>query len=358
MKSNKKRLLVLSFIIIVLTGLIIFSYNDDYIYKNTIMKINKKEILKESSDTNTLGLEEKYYQKAITGVITNGKDKGNKKTLQYEETYSSVITEKYSVGDKVFISNNNIDGLKRDTYIAILIAIFVISIFIVGNFRGLLALVSVIINTTIFCLSLDLYFKGVNLLFLCSIEAIIFTILSLILAGGRNRKTYTAIISTLVSLIVLFIMSILVIKFTNYKGINFNEISFLTVPFKDVIIVELLIGGLGAIMDVSITMSASIAELILKDKNISIQSLKKSGKDIGKDIMSTMINVLFFTYLCSGLPVFVLAFRNGFSFYNYITTNFSLELARFLVGSIGILLAIPISQFIAIKYLRRGDVHE
>jgi uncharacterized membrane protein len=59
-----------------------------------------------------------------------------------------------------------------------------------------------------------------------------------------------------------------------------------------------------------------------------------------------------------GLPVFVLAFRNGFSFYNYITTNFSLELARFLVGSIGILLAIPISQFIAIKYLRRGDDNE
>lgn len=358
MKNKKKRLLALLFIIIVFTGLIIFSYKDDYIYKGTIMRITKIETLENSSNTNTLGLEEKYYQKEITGIITNGKDKGTQKVLEYEESYSSVVTEKYSVGDKVFISNDNIDGLKRDTYIAIMISIFVVSIFIVGNYRGLLALVSVILNTIIFCISLDLYFKGINLLFLCTIEAVLFTILSLILAGGRNRKTYAAIVSTLASLAVLFIMSILVISFTDYKGINFNEISFLTVPFKDVIIVELMIGGLGAIMDVAITMSASISELIEKNSQISVNSLRKSGKDIGKDIMSTMINVLFFTYLCSGLPVFVLAFRNGFSFYNYITTNFSLELARFLVGSIGILLTIPISKYIAIKYLRRGDVNE
>jgi uncharacterized membrane protein len=296
--KNKKRLITLLFIITSFLGLIIFSYNDDYIYKDTIMKITKIEITKQSSSTNTLGLEEKYYQKEMIGIISNGKDKGEKKVLEYEETYSSIVTEKYNVGDKVFISNNNIDGLKRDSYIATMISIFVISIFIVGNFRGLLAIVSVILNTTIFCLGLNLYFKGANLLILCIIETIIFTVLSLLLAGGRNRKTYTAIVSTLVALLALFIMSILVIKFTDYKGINFNEISFLTVPFKDVIIAELMIGGLGAIMDVAITMSASISELIEKDNKISNKSLEKSGKDIGKDIMSTMINVLFFTYLC------------------------------------------------------------
>ena len=78
------------------------------------------------------------------------------------------------------------------------------------------------------------------------------------------------------------------------------------------------------------------------------------AKEIGKDIMSTMSNVLFFTYLCAGLPIFVLALRNGFTIFNYITTNFSLELSRFLVGSIGIVLTIPISAFISIKLMKRG----
>lgn len=55
-------------------------------------------------------------------------------------------------------------------------------------------------------------------------------------------------------------------------------------------------------MDVAITISSSISELIQK---IIIYLLKfeKSAREIGKDIMSTMSNVLFFTYLCSGLPI-------------------------------------------------------
>ena len=128
---------------------------------------------------------------------------------------------------------------------------------------------------------------------------------------------------------------------------NLNEATRQILP-------ELLIGSVGAIMDVAITISSSIAELIEKNNKISVKSLNKSAKEIGKDIMSTMSNVLFFTYLCAGLPIFVLALRNGFTIFNYITTNFSLELSRFLVGSIGIVLTIPISAFISIKLMKRG----
>ena len=111
-------------------------------------------------------------------------------------------------------------------------------------------------------------------------------------------------------------------------------------------------------MDVAITMSSSIAELIEKNKKIKIKNLKASAKEIGKDIMSTMTNVLFFTYLCAGLPIFVLKIRNGFSMYNYITSNLSLELTRFLTGSIGIIMTIPISSYIAIKTFKKGEKYE
>ncbi len=67
-----------------------------------------------------MGLKEKYYYKRITGVITNGKNRGRSKSISYEESFSSVVTDKYKVGDKVFIKNDSIDGLKRDIYIAVL----------------------------------------------------------------------------------------------------------------------------------------------------------------------------------------------------------------------------------------------
>ena len=183
---------------------------------------------------------------------------------------------------------------------------------------------------------------------------IIFSIISLILASGFNKKTLSAIISVIISTLVMLITIVIIINFTGYKGINFNELSFLTVPIEDIILPELLIGSTGAIMDVAITISASISELIQKDNNISVKNLKKSAREIGKDIMSTMSNVLFFTYLCSGLPIFVLALRNGFSMYNYISSNFTLELTRFLIGSIGIVLTIPVSAYISIKFMKRG----
>lgn len=351
---NKKKLILILLIIVGIISLI-FIYNDDFLYKNNIMKITKIETKNIDESENTLGLKEKYYYKDITGTITNGKDKGKTKTIEYEETYSSVVTDKYRTGDKVFIIHNSIDGLKRDFYVAILLFIFIISIYIVGEKKGLLSIVSVVLNSIIFYLGLSLYFKGLNILILCIIESIIFSILSLFIAGGINKKTMSAIISVIVSTIILLLMMLIVVKITNYSGVSFNELSFLTVPPEDIILPELLIGSLGAVMDVCITMSSSISELIDKDKNISVKNLNISSKQIGKDIMSTMTNVLFFTYLCAGLPIFVLAIRNGYTIYNYITSNFSLELSRFLVGSIGIVMSIPISTFISIKIFKRGE---
>ncbi len=333
---------------------IFFVYHDDFLYSKEIMKITSIKTEKIDESQNAFGLKEKYYYQKIKGVITNGKNKGKTKTIEYEETYSSVVTDKYRVNDKVFISDHDIDGLKRDIYIVILFIIFIALLYLIGKYKGLLSLLSVVLNFIIFCIGIDLYFKGINLLLLCIVESILFSILSLFIAGGINKKTISAIISVMVSVITLLVLLLIVVYTTNYSGIYFNELSFLTVPPEDILIPELFIGTIGAIMDVAITISSAISELIEKNKNISTYNLNKSSKQIGKDIMSTMSNVLFFTYLCGGLPIFVLAFRNGYSIYNYITTNFTLELTRFLVGSIGIVMTIPISSFISIKIFKRG----
>lgn len=359
LKKIKKVNIICFIIIITLSiSMIAFTKLNDNLYHNTIMKIEKIETTTKDTSSNQLGLIETYYQRKITGTITNGKDKGKKKTIEYEETFSSVVTEKYRVNDKVFIKNNTIEGLKRDTYLAFTFSIFLISIFLVGNFRGCLAIISVIFNTLIFYFGLDLYFKGVNLLLLCLIESLIFTTISLIIASGINKKTFTAIISVIISMFILLALTLTVIKTTNYSGISFNDMSFLTVPVEDVFKAEIMIGGLGAIMDIAITFSSAISELIEKNNKITKKALIESGRKIGKDVMSTMINVLFFTYLCSGLPVFTLAIRNGFTLHNYLMSNLSLEMTRFLVGSIGIIITIPVSLFVAIKIFKRGEIDE
>ena len=348
---NRKWLKIL-FLCIISFFILLFVFHDDFLYHDTIMKITDIQLIQEDTSMNSIGIQEKYRSLKITGILLNTKDKGKRKSVTYEESFSSVITDMYHVGDKVFIENNGIKGLKRDFYVCLMVLTFIITLYIVGEKKGLLSIVSVIINSIIFYVGLLLYFKGINLLLLCFFESILFSVISILIAGGYNKKTIAAILSTVLTSFFVLILLLIVVKMTNYSGINFNELSYLTVPIEHIVIPELFIGILGASMDVAITISSSVSELIEKDPKITSEALYKSSKEIGKDIMSTMSNVLFFTYICAGIPIFILALRNGFSFYNYLSTNFSLEISRFLVGSIGIVLTIPVTTFVAIKLFK------
>lgn len=106
-------------------------------------------------------------------------------------------------------------------------------------------------------------------------------------------------------------------------------------------------------MDISISISSSLNELVEKDNKITASALYKSGVAIGKDIMSTMINVLFFTYICSVIPNLTIYFRNGVELNTLINEYISLEMTRALTGAIGITITIPIAIGITILLYKR-----
>ena len=65
----------------------------------------------------------------------------------------------------------------------------------------------------------------------------------------------------------------------------------------DIFWTDIMLTGLGAIMDVAVTISAATGEIVRKNPDVSLRKLIHSGREIGYDIMGTMINVLPF---CSG----------------------------------------------------------
>ena len=78
MSSKKKLISIIIFLISII--ILIFVYNDDFLYSKQIVKITKIDTISEETSQNSLGLEEKYYMRKITGIITNGKQKGKEKT--------------------------------------------------------------------------------------------------------------------------------------------------------------------------------------------------------------------------------------------------------------------------------------
>ncbi len=162
MSSKKKLISIIIFLISII--ILIFVYNDDFLYSKQIIKITKIDTISEETSQNSLGLEEKYYVRKITGIITNGKQKGKEKIISYDESYSSVVTDKYKVNDKILLDASGIE-LKRDFYLTLMIVIFLNLLYIVGSYKGLLSVLSVVLNLVIFYIGLALYFKGINLFY-------------------------------------------------------------------------------------------------------------------------------------------------------------------------------------------------
>lgn len=115
----------------------------------------------------------------------------------------------------------------------------------------------------------------------------------------------------------------------------------------DIFWADIMLTGLGAIMDVTVTISAAVGEIVRKNPSVSLRRLIHSGREIGYDIMGTMINVLLFVLASGMIPMFILKMNNDISFITIVRYHIPYDICRFLIESIGIVLAIPVSVFIA-----------
>lgn len=95
-------------------------------------------------------------------------------------------------------------------------------------------------------------------------------------------------------------------------------------------------------------MNTAVSELVATTAQLSFRSVISSLLEIGHDIMGTMVSVLFFSYLSGSFPLIVLKVSNDYNFSTIVSVDYIFDIIRFLVGSIGIVLSIPVSGLIAI----------
>lgn len=316
--------------------------------------------------TDRHGNKDTLFKQNITAVLKNGVEKGQQIHLINEFSSSGAYDQEYRTGNELFVSIDtnsadtpNLTGIitdvKRDKHALIIAWIFLFALLIVGRRQGLFAIISFVINVLILSFALDIYVKHshISLLVICGVCILLFTVISLVFVSGFNEKTYSAIVATLIGTFASLAIAFFVFWITSDNGLRYEEMQFVTRPYRLVFIGGLFIGSLGAIMDIAITLSSSIFALYEKDQTLSIKALRDSGLDIGRDIMGTITNILFLAYICGSLPMLILAFKNatplGFTF----SMNLSLEVARALAGGIGIVLTIPIAVYTSIFFINR-----
>ena len=356
--KNKNLKIKILILIIFSTLALVFVYNDHALYKTPILKVESVDSKIKDSDM----FREKYYDQHIEGTIKNGKYKGLKIDFKNTVATSGVYGEIVKKGDELFVGINGdgssiteLIGVKRDKYLMILFVMFVDLMIIAAGRKGVKTLISFVVNVIISAVAILIFekkFNTTNLLLLYFIVSILFIVFSLLLTNKRSKKTLSAIISAIVSLLVSFALSFILIKI--YK----EEIPIWTMEYIEAVYeyenffyVTILLCGLGAIMDIAITISSSLNELIVKDPNIKKEALIKSGREISKDIVGTMINVMLYTCYTPIIPIVFLAIKNNFSLMDALSLYGEIDLIAVLTSSIGIVLAIPISLYISIFIL-------
>ncbi|MDQ0862284.1 YibE/F family protein [Bacillus sp. V2I10] len=345
----------------------VFFVNHNYsFYERPIAEVIDTKLENTSEMVDIHNNEDKLFTQSIIAELKNGENKGQLIHLTNEYSSSRAFDQEYHVGNELFVSINTnteentgltgtIKDVKRDKYVLIIAWIFILTLLIVGKKQGLFSIISLVVNAALLSYALDIYLNtsGISLVLICSISAIFFTFISLLLVNGFNGKTYAAIIATLLGTFISLLITYLVMWLTSGNGLRYEEMQFLTRPPQMVFMAGVLVGSLGAVMDVAITMSSSIYGLYEKNNNIPIKALKTSGMNIGKDIMGTMTNILFFAYISGSIPMLILYLKNASPLAFTLSMNLSLELARALAGGIGIVLTIPIGLYTSIFFINR-----
>ncbi|HMM06123.1 MAG TPA: YibE/F family protein [Clostridiales bacterium] len=355
-KNNQLKVAILGVMLIGFMVALFFVKNDYFLYNETIVSVI------EVSETEFYGFNAETpsnLQKA-TAIIRNGEHKDEIIEFENVQMYSRALGYDISKGNDLIVQLNDdltvrsIDSVKRDFYVALQLGIFCLLLFAIASKQSLFILLAALINMGLFVLIVYLRSQLYNLFFLFIIGTILFTIITLFLISGFNKKTIGAILSTLTSVAMMMTIAVIVFKIFNnnfyYETIEFLDYIF---DYKNVLYSSILISGLGAIMDITIIISTSINELISKNPEISTKELKSSAWAIGQDITGTIMNVLFFSCIVGALPSILLLISNGMPMMFILEYYGSAEVIRALVGCIGIVLAVPISYLINISLRRR-----
>lgn len=350
-----KNLIIFTVVYFILSLMIVkFVENDFYLYNEPIVKVTSQKKIGSYRQKSQNQKSEKYYTQKIKGVVLNGEHKGEKVKLTNDYTKSRVKTEKYVKGDIIFasLSENEeemgtVEGMKRDYLICIILLIFIYFMLAVSRIKGILFIISSAINISILYTALDLYSKGTDILPIAYGMVFLFTCFTLFFISGPNKATIISIISVLLVISITGIIYRIVLL--NTDAPDYIMMEYVTGPndLNKLFFVELLMGCLGAVMDIAVSVSETSCELIKQNPALPIKDFKNSMRALGQDVMGTMINILFYSYFCSSVPMVIIQMKNKYKMNYIFRFDLPFELTRFLTGSIGIVLTIPIAAFVA-----------
>jgi uncharacterized membrane protein len=330
-----------------------------------VLHIDKQEV-KDVPGTNT----KKNFQ-TIRIEILDGAEKGKEVTV--DNDYLSL-----KVGEVFYMTHTSesLDGSDyytvNDPYrlpsLFLLVAIFVGVVFVFGGRQGIRGLVSLVGSfLIIFYVLLPAILHGYSPLLVTVGVASVIIVLGSYVTHGFTRSTTAAVIGMILTVCVTGAIAYWSVGLTRLSGFGSEEAVYLNLNAQGSIdILGLLLGGiiiglLGVLYDAAIGQAVSVEELMRVAPHVSKKIIYERAVRIGREHIGALVNTLAIAYVGASLPLLLLFYQttNAGVLPTMNTEIFATEIVRIMVGSIGLVLAIPITTLVAVWFLGRhheGDV--
>ncbi|KRG15460.1 YibE/F family protein [Lederbergia galactosidilytica] len=241
--------------------------------------------------------------------------------------------------------------------LAIILGILMIMI---GGTKGVRSFLSLFLNFAVMILIvLFMTDPNANPIILTLIGCTVISCINLFFINEVNSKTTTAFISTVISIVILLIFIAIIAEKAMIQGFSEEEMEemgmfslYIGVDFVKIGASVIIMSTIGAITDVAISITSPMREIFLHHPSISRKELFLSGLSIGKDILGTNTNTLFFAFF-GGYLALLLWFKDlSYSIGEMINSKvFSAEMLTIFCAGIGIALIIPIASWLNAHYL-------
>ena len=242
-----------------------------------------------------------------------------------------------------------------------LIGIFLLVSIVVARFKGFRAFLSTAASLLIVvAFIIPQILAGWNPIVVSLVGVGSILILAIYFVHGLNWSTTAALAGTLAAVLMTMVLGIAFTEWSYLTGFGSDEALMINaganqINLKGLLLAGLLIGALGALTDITIVQASVIRELAHVNPELTARELYQRGMNVGRDHVGSLVNTLVLAYTGASLPLLLLLTLNDFSFARALNIELvATEIIQILVGSVGLVLSVPITTYIA-ALLFRGD---
>jgi uncharacterized membrane protein len=305
-------------------------------------------------------------------LLTSGAQAGTSTMLELGVADNDVRVPE--VGDEIILSEqlSELDGsyiysfadYQRGGSMTLLLLLFVAAVLLLGRWRGLGAIGGLALSVVVLVVfMIPALLDGSSPVVVSIVAASIIAVASLYLAHGFATATHVALLSTLTALLLTGLLSWLFVGLTGLTGFTDESSFFLDalgvqIDPRGLVLAGFVIGALGVLDDVTVTQVSAVSVLREARPDTTARELYWSALSVGRDHISSTVNTLFLAYAGAALPLLLLFSETGQGVLSVATREqVAVEIVRTLVGSIGLVAAVPISTGLAVWALvsRAGD---